>query len=161
MEFLQWLADSPVGIWVSSSETYGYYILLSVHAIGMGIVAGVILMLCARLLGFARDLSLNIFDKLFTIAKYGFFFNALSGAALFAANGTNLVKNVPFLLKLTFIVLGGIGLLLTSRSVERERAMLSNGEAASVKIKVLAFVTGLLWIAAILSGRIIAYTISY
>ena len=39
--------------------------------------------------------------------------------------------------------------------------MLSNGEAASVKIKALALVTGLLWIAAILSGRIIAYTISY
>ena len=161
MQFLQWLADSPLGMWVSNSETYGYYILLSVHAIGMGVVAGVILMLCARLLGFAREMPLHIFDKLFTLAKYGFFFNALSGAGLFAANGVNLVKNVPFLLKLTFILLGGVSLLFMARAVEQDRAVLNSGEVASSKIKTLAVITAVLWIAEILSGRIIAYTISY
>lgn len=161
MEFLQWLANTPLAMWVLASETYGYYIMLSVHAVGMGVVAGVVLMLCIRLLGFARDVPLSIFDRLFTIAKWGFVFNALSGAALFAANGANLVKNTPFLLKLTCIALGGVTLLILSRQVERDRAALAGGGEASGQIKLVAGVTMALWIAAILSGRIIAYTITY
>ena len=161
MGFLQWLANSPLGVWVSSSETYGYYILLSVHAIGMSIVAGVIFMLCVRLLGYAKDLPVNVFDRLFSIAKWGFVFNALSGVGLFAANGINLVKNVPFLLKLTFILVGGVSLLLMARAVVTERDAISSGAQASAKIKTLAVITATLWVAVILSGRIIAYTIRY
>jgi len=161
MGFLEWLAATPVAAWVLASDTYGYYILLSVHAIGMGIVAGVIFILCARLLGFANDVPLNIFDRLLTIAKWGFVFNALSGAGLFIANGPNLIKNTPFLLKLAFIAVGGITLLLLVRAAAKERPALNEGAPASVNVKVLAAVTATLWVAAILSGRIIAYTISY
>ncbi len=161
MGFLQWLAATPVAAWVLASETYGYYIMLSVHAVGMAIVAGIIFMLCARLLGFAKDAPLGVFDRPFTLAKWGFLFNALSGAALFAANGPNLVKNTPFLLKLTFIAIGGLTLLLMTRAAQKERVAIDGGASASVQVRGLAAVTAALWVAAILSGRIIAYTITY
>ena len=161
MSFLEWLQDSPVGDWVRSSD-YGYYVMLSGHAIGMGVVTGIVLMLGLRTLGFAKDQPLLIFERLFTIAWWGFTLNFITGMALFSANGPNLVKNIPFISKLSFIAVGGVMVWLLWRQLMEERLVVidANGPA-STKAKALAVATLVCWVVAIMFGRIIGYTIDY
>ena len=158
MEFLQSLSQSPLFSWVSGQQL-AYYSLLSGHAIGMGVVVGIVYMLCARVLGFT-GVPLAIFDRLYQLAWAGFVLNLITGLLLFAANGKHLIENTPFILKLTFIALGGVSLWGMSRALAAQPAGTAQ-VGASPQARVLAVVTLLLWTAAIVCGRIIAYTISY
>jgi hypothetical protein len=160
MEFLDWLAQSPIGQ-VVKGNTLVYYGMLSTHAVGMAAVVGVVFMLSARVFGFSRDLPLAQFGRLYQIAWVGFTLNLLSGLALFASNGRHLIENTPFLLKLTFIALGGLSLWALTRSITEQSAQLQSGGQLSIGAKGLAFITFSLWTAAIVCGRIIAYTIKY
>jgi hypothetical protein len=86
----------------------------------------------------------------------------VTGVILFMANGPNLVKNPPFLMKLTFIGIGGLFVWALWRQLMSERAFVIDADgAASAKAKMLAAVTIAFWVAAIMSGRLIGYTIDY
>ncbi len=161
MNCLTSLQENPIGSWVLSSD-YGYYICLVGHAVGMAVVVGAVMMLCIRVLGFSKDQPLLQFEPLFAIAWAGFLLNAATGLALFMANGPNLAKNPPFLIKIGFILFGGLSLWALWRRLITERAVVidANGPA-SVQAKTLAAATMAFWIVAIMAGRLIAYTIDY
>lgn len=161
MEFLNWLGASPLAHWVSDNILV-YYTLLAGHAIGMGIVVGFVYMLSARVMGFGLDIPLTIFDRLYHLTWAAFGLNFATGILLFSANPRNLIVNPPFLLKLGFIAVGGVLLWALSRSLEGEPVAVSaGGTTASSRSRTLALVTFLVWTAAIVSGRIIAYTVKY
>jgi hypothetical protein len=161
MEFLNWLGTSPLAHWVSENMLV-YYSLLAGHAIGMGVVVGFVYMLSARVLGFGADIPLTIFDRLYHLIWAAFGLNFATGVMLFSANPRNLLENPPFLLKLSFIALGGVALWALSRSLQAEPLPVSAGlTGASARSRVWALATILLWTAAIVSGRIIAYTVKY
>ncbi len=160
MEFLEWLGRSPLGSWVSENQLV-YYGLLSGHAIGMGVVVGIVFMLGARVLGLSKSLPYDVFEQLYRLAWAGFGLNLLTGLFLFAANGRHLIENPPFLLKLTFIALGGLTLWALTRTLAAAPGGLGTGGPASTRAKSITAVMLLLWTAAIISGRIIAYTIKY
>jgi hypothetical protein len=123
---------------------------------------GFVYTLAARVLGFAPDIPLTIFDRLYHLTWAAFGLNFATGLLLFSANPRNLLQNAPFVLKLTFIAVGGVLLWALSRSLEAEPVTVSAGAtAASARSRALAFVTALAWTAAIVSGRIIAYTVKY
>ncbi len=161
MNFLTSLQENPIGAWVLSSD-YGYYICLVGHAIGMSVVVGALLMVCIRVLGFSKEQPLLQFEPLFAVAWAGFLLNAVTGLALFMANGPNLVKNPPFLIKIAFIFGGGLYMWALWRRLETDRAVVldANGPA-SIRAKILAVATMAFWVAAIMAGRLIAYTIDY
>lgn len=161
MNFLESLQSTPVGDWVLASD-YGYYLMLVGHAIGMAVVVGVTVVLCIRVLGFAKEQPLLQLEGLFRVAWAGFALNAATGIALFMANGPNLVKNPPFLIKISCILLGGLCIQLLWRQLMMERAVVveANG-AASVRAKLFACITLGCWLMAIMAGRLIAYTIDY
>ena len=70
MNFLIWLQDSALGAWVAGS-IWGYPIVLACHAVGMAVVAGTVVMLNLRVLGFARNVHVTLFDKLSVITWAG------------------------------------------------------------------------------------------
>jgi hypothetical protein len=160
MEFLNWLADTGLSNYIKESA-WTYYGLLGIHAIGMGTVVGSVFMLCLRINGFSKALPISLFDRLFKFAWWGFYANLGTGLLLFASNGPNLIVNVPFLLKITFIALGGVTTLIMWRRIETERSALMSGRAASGVLRLIATIDFGLWLAAIMAGRIIAYTIDY
>jgi len=82
MGFLLWLEESGLGIFIRES-LWGYPIVLSSHAVGMATVMGVVVALNFRVLGYARDISVLAFDKLFLIGWVGFIVNLISGLILF------------------------------------------------------------------------------
>jgi hypothetical protein len=160
MGIFEWLPQSSVGLLVSETQTV-YYGLLAGHAIGMGIVVGVVWMFAARVLGFANRMPFGVFERLFRLTWAGFALNAVTGVLLFCANANNLVQNTPFLLKISFIAAGGLSAWFLGRAVGLQSAQLERGGTATAGTKMLAILTVALWTSAIIAGRIIAYTVDY
>lgn len=152
MGFLQWLENSAPSQWVLGSD-WGHPILLCFHAVGMGVVVGVVFMVNLRVLGYAKGVPLLSLEGLLRVAWTGFAMNALSGLALFCLNGDAYIVNTPFQIKIGLIAAGGLALWALWRTV-----LEAGGEPVTPKMRTMAVVTLVFWTGAILAGRLIAYT---
>lgn len=148
MAFLDWAESSPIGVWVSES-VWGYPIVLTLHTVGMGILVGIALMLSFRVLGLCSDMALKDISAYWKIALAGFCINLLSGSALFFGGASYLWENRPFRLKIVLITTG----LLLSSYLARSIAF----DKISIKHRAIAGIAILVWLSALVSGRLIAY----
>lgn len=155
MEFLTWLENSALGQWVAS-DTYAEPVLLCFHAIGMGVVVGVVWMFDLRILGAPPRYPMVVFQTLKRVGWAGFVMNLISGVVLFCGYGSRLIINTEFQLKMLFIVLGGLSVWRLSRIIDRQ----DPGRPYSTAAKAMAIVSGLMWLLAIFYGRYIAYTLA-
>lgn len=144
------LENSFVGTLVSGTM-WGYPIILSLHAIGMAIVAGISLMLLIRILGFGVAIPVTAMRPYWRVAVGGFVINLVSGAALFCGGASELFFNWAFWTKLFFV---SLSLMLTWRLVHICIARSDEVLPAHRKLAAIAMIT---WIAAIISGRLIGY----
>jgi hypothetical protein len=154
MSFLTWLQETQFAQFLGA-DPYAYPILLCFHAIGMGAVVGLVWVMSARVLGYPKSLTLSTFHTLSTIALWGFALNTLSGLLIFSTEATRVIVNLDFQLKMACILLGGIAVWYMLRVLP------DDGDDASFPIsaKIVAALTSLAWLAAIVFGRQIAYTI--
>jgi hypothetical protein len=158
MEFLIWLEHSEFSTWMRESD-WGHPIALCFHAVGMALVVGISFMFSARVLGYAKSVSLSAFDQLFGLAWFGFAMNAASGIVLLMAEPRRMPVTPAFLIKMILIVLAGLSVWALSRALEgMERA-----PAGELKVptgaKVSAITSIVFWCGAIVAGRLIGYTI--
>ena len=153
MEFLYWLEETALGVWVAQS--WGYPLVLSTHAVGMSIVVGVVIMINLRLLGFSSAVPLSMLSKLTYILWAGVVLNIASGLALFCGNPVKFFFHPVFWTKISLIVLGGLS-LWWALTVSREKIS-DNDILTSNKGKVLAALSLAMWLGAIIAGRLIAY----
>jgi hypothetical protein len=172
MNFLAWLEETDFSVWLRESD-WGHPIVLCFHAVGMGLVVGICIMFCARVLGYSKNAPIDGFDKLFDLAWIGFWMNAVSGVALFCGSPRRLLETPAFLIKMVLIVAAGFSLWILTRTLKGvmgpQRAHLgpdagagqdlSQHDAMPMGAKVAAVFPILCWIGAIVSGRLIAYTI--
>jgi hypothetical protein len=160
---LSWLEGTPVSEWVATSDL-GYPILLAIHSMGMATVVGLLVLLDLRVLGFAKAVPIAAFRALMPLAWIGFALNLVSGTLLFMSTATHMVSNWPFLSKMASICLGGVV------SWALWRNLIASGWAAPVgdgtgvaggnsTARVLAIASIVVWLAAILFGRLIAYVL--
>jgi len=61
---------SPLGMWVTgaSGQLWAYPLVLLIHGIGLMTVLGVVFAFNVRVLGFASNISISSYDKLFQVA---------------------------------------------------------------------------------------------
>jgi hypothetical protein len=140
--------NGVVGTFIRES-VWGYPWVLSFHAVGMATVLGVALMLCLRVLGFAKGISITAFDKLFTVGWVGFILNLCSGIILFAGTSSIYFYQWAFQLKLGAILAGGILLKLVMNSVR--------ANDSDSKQKLLAALCMTCWMVGVITGRLMAY----
>jgi hypothetical protein len=155
MDLLTWLQESPLG-WVAESA-WGYPIVLSAHAVGMGIVVGTVTMICLRLLGFATKVPIRSLEKMSSVAWLGVAVNVSSGVFLFAGDPTKFFFHRVFWTKIALIVLGALSvwqLLRTVRALPAE----SLEVAVPLNARRIAACSLALWMGALVAGRLIAYT---
>jgi hypothetical protein len=150
------LENTSVALWVGQS-LWGYPILLSAHIVGLAIVVGIFTMRDLRLLGFFSSLHPSAFLPLSRMAWMGFIINAVSGILLFTSQAVTFISSTPFLLKLACIIAGMVMAGVIQSKLRGELA--DSGEEAVMKgsIKTLAAASLLLWVTAIIAGRLIAY----
>jgi hypothetical protein len=147
-EFLLSIEESALGVYIQE-DPWGFAIALSVHAVGMAMALGVVLLVNFRILGVLKQVPVLSHTALFGTAWLGFIINLLSGIALYASHATEYTYQWVFILKLTLLAIGGYLMKLTMEAVA------ANGPAG--KIQLMSFFCISCWIGAVITGRLMAY----
>ena len=119
-------------------------------------MVGPVLMLDLRLLGWFKGIPYASLSRILGVAWVGFAINFLSGVVLFAMQATSYVTNVPFLIKIALVLLGAV-------SAAQQQAVIAKGAASwsasgvPASVKIVAIVSIVFWVGAIVTGRLIAY----
>jgi hypothetical protein len=144
--FSTWVRESP-SIWA-------YPTILTLHTVGLGVLVGASWMVDLRLLGFAPAIPTTVLARAFPTMWAGFWLNAFTGVLLFVGDPMKATTSV-FLWKLGLVAVGVILMVVLKRRLaggDIERAGAGGG------LKSIAIASLVLWVAAIATGRWMAYT---
>lgn len=156
--FFIWLETTWLSQWVTGSPSmFAFPGILALHAIGMGLAAGLSAALDLRVLGVARSMPLVEFRRFQPILWCGFWVNAASGVLLLVGYPTKALTNPVFYLKLVLIGVGMTLLVRMTRRLAGAGAGAGTGDAAA-PLRGMAIVSLLCWSGAIVAGRLLAYT---
>jgi hypothetical protein len=87
--FFSWLEATAFSVWVRESPSiFAFPIILAVHTIGLGLLAGINVALDLRMLGFAARIPPAEFRRFWPLMWAGLCLNVISGLALVAAYPT-------------------------------------------------------------------------
>lgn len=145
--FFLWLEATSFSVWMRESPSlFAFPMILAVHTIGLGLLAGVDIAHSLRLLGIAPQVPVRVFDRFLPVMWLGLALNAVSGIALLLGYPTKALTNPVFYLKLALI---GIALGLVG-AIRRRQDLRPP--------KLLVAFSIFCWAAAIVAGRLLAYT---
>jgi len=157
MAVLQWIQDLPISAAIAESDSlwWGYAWWLFVHAVGMGLTAGIGFIVCLRLLGVGRQIPLSSLRVLFRLFWVGFYLNLLSGTLLFMTDATGIARVWELYAKLVCLALALIAMSRLRRFVDNT----DSDRTIPPAIQKMAVACLVLWLAVITSGRLIAYAV--
>jgi len=143
------MENTQFATWIrESGSIWAYPIVLSFHAIGMGMLVGFNWALDLRLLGVAPEVPVMSMERYLPWAWWGFWLNATSGIILTFADATTKMTSWVFGVKMSLIVIAVCVLLQIKKQVFVKQT--SDGKA-------LAAFSIVLWVLAITAGRLMAY----
>ncbi len=161
---LAWLEETHLAIWCSTS-TWGYPGTLAAHGIGMAIVVGITAVICLRILGFPKGISIAALRGLVPVFIFGLLLNGISGLILFMADASNFFYNIAFQIKMLMIVIGiylvrKIDQIVLRPAVAESVNAVDGMYRVSQKARIYAVLSLLIWwFSVVLSGRLIGYVI--
>jgi hypothetical protein len=157
MAVLEWIQNLSISTSIAESDSlwWGYAWWLFVHALGMGLTAGLGFMVSLRLLGVGRQIPLSSFRILFPVFWVGFYLNLLSGTLLFMTDATGIARVWELYAKLVCL---GLALALMMR-LRRFVDSAPGDDAVPASVTKMAYACIVLWLAVITSGRLIAYAV--
>jgi hypothetical protein len=150
--FLAWLEATQLAEWVRSSQA-GYPSMIALHALGMAIMVGLSLLLDLRILGWFAGIPLQALQRFFRLAWIGFGINFLSGSGLFSAQATSYIVDWVFMTKMTLVLVGAI----TAGILQPAVVKAGPGGELSGGMKGIAAFAIVVWVVAIIMGRLTAY----
>ncbi len=145
--FSTWLRESS-SLWV-------FPFILILPTWGLAFLAGSNVVLDVRVLGLVPDIPLRSLERYFLVMWIGFGVNAVSGVLLLIAYPTKALTNPLFYVKLMLIA---VAFLTAHRIRRRLSAAASDTRPAPSRLRMLAALSLLCWVAAIPAGRLLAYT---
>lgn len=152
-----WVETSSFSVWVrESSSVFAFPAILSVHTVGMGLVAGINAAIDLRILGVGPGIPLRQMKRFFPVMWTGFWLNAASGVVLLIGYPTKALTNPVFYLKLAFIAFALVDFGLIGKYVFVDPGF--DEGPVSKKGRMLAVVSLVCWSGAITAGRLLAYT---
>jgi len=156
MEFLGRLEQLPFFMWVlQSGSIWAYPTILTVHTIGMGILAGVTAIINMRLLGVGSTVPIKPLERLYPLMWFGFWVNLVTGSVLLIADATTKLINPDFYVKMVFVILGVVTLKVMRTRVFGDPDL--DKAPVSGSAKGLALASLVCWLGAITAGRLLAY----
>jgi hypothetical protein len=155
LDFLASLENTGFASWLrESGSIWAYPAVLTLHTLGLGVLVGASTVIDLRLLGAAPQIPIEPLRRLFPIMWAGFWVNAISGVLLFVTDATTKGTTTVFMAKLGIIVLAVIVLTTLRRSAFGHSPLSSH---PPMSVKALAAASLALWLAAIITGRYMAY----
>ena len=158
MSVLFWLESTAIGTFVREHPSLLAYPTFTVfHTVGLAIVVGLSAVVAARTVGFAPSIPLAPLNKLFPVIWFGFGINLLSGGGLAAAAATTTIPNPMFLAKITFVIAAVVVMRMLQVRVFRNPEV--DSKPLEGQAKILAGSLLVLWLFAMIAGRLIGYTV--
>ena len=159
LSIFRWIEHTGLSIWIRESDSFlAYWLILSWHAIGMGILVGASVVIDLRILGFAPDLPMAPLKRLYRYIWTGFWIQVASGILLLISYPTKSLTNIDFYVKLTLIAIAVIVMQMIKNRVFSDPGL---SEAAMMaKGRTFAIWSLILWTGAVTAGRLLAYTYS-
>ncbi len=152
--YFEWLQGLSIANWIATDETiWSFPLILFLHSVGMGLTAGVMFMICLRLVGVGRPLPVSSMRMLFRIFWGGFVLNAITGSLLFAAHATITGNEPDYYAKLALIAVGVVLAFSLQKFVDGEG---SDGRIPA-SVKGMAAASLAVWVGVITTGRFLAY----
>jgi len=156
MDFLSYLEHMKFSIWVlQSGSLWAYPTILTMHTIGMGIVAGIAAVINLRLLGVSPKIPIRPLEKLYPLMWSGFWINAVTGTTLMIADATTKLTNPDFGVKMVFVFSGVALIVILRKKVFRDPNI--DDRPVPANVKRLAWLSLFCWAAATTAGRLLAY----
>ena len=156
MAFLTWLEELGFSRWINESpRIWGFPMFLFMHTLGMSVVAGGSGVIAMAILGIWPRTPLKPLARFYPLLLWGFAINAVTGVSLFMKDATSYGRNVDFYIKLLFVFAGMTLLLVMRRRVFADPLL--DERPTSGQARVLAWASLFCWLAAIVTGRLIAY----
>ena len=156
MAFLTWMEGTAYSEWIVAGLV-GWPLMLSMHAVGLAIIVGIMFVLSLRMAGYFKPIPYASLNDLMAFGWIGIALNVFSGFSLFMAQASFYVTSPPFLVKITFVILGIANLHYTQKVLRREAAGWDAAGAVPQLSVVLAGSSLGFWILAVVGGRLIAY----
>jgi hypothetical protein len=154
MNFLRWIEETGISIWVRE-DPYAYFVLLILHAFGMAFLVGGGIAVSLRVLGVAAKTRLERFAGFFPVMWVGVALAVFSGLGLLAGYPAKALTNWIFALKLGCL----LGAALLVRRMAREYfPVAARGESLPAFARATAVAALLLWLAGVACGKLLLYT---
>jgi hypothetical protein len=153
--FFEWLQNTSLAVKVG--ENWFPYVE-SAHVVFLALVAGSILTVDARLIGFAsRQLRFTYVSDQLLPWTWGAFIGAtITGAMLFIANASHYAGNFPFQVKMVLLLLAGVNMLYFQFVTYRGVSTWDTGKPAPAA-RAAGLISITLWCGVIGFGRWIGF----
>jgi hypothetical protein len=158
MELLSALEASAFSTFLrESTSVWAYPTVLMLHTVGLALLVGLNAAFDLRLLGVGRGIPLEALETWFPVMWIGFWLNTVTGVMLFATDPIRLGATMTFLSKLAIVFAGVVLIARLRRTVYGRRTEASPAVTVTSKARAYAVLSLLIWAAAIVTGRLMAY----
>jgi hypothetical protein len=150
MQFFAWLESTAFSTWTRESQI-GFPAILVMHALGMGFLVGVNVLFALRAIGFVPLVRPALLLRFAPVMWAALFASLVSGVLFLVAYPAKALTNPLFYVKLAFI-------FLAFATLQRLRSRMNVNDDPERSSRLLGAALLLFWIAAVTSGRLLAYT---
>ena len=159
MEILQWLEETRIGVLVQE-DPWLFPSLVSIHILGLTLSVGTLLWFDLRLMGFGvRNCSVSrLYRRLMPWMLPSFLIMAVSGSLIFVGFATLAYGNIYFRIKLVGLIVAGLNAMVFHVFTEKRLAHWDDARVLPFAARIAGLVSILAWLAVILAGRMISYT---
>ena len=157
--FLAWIETSELAMWVRGDSGGGEFVfpvIVTLHTMGMGFLAGGSTAIDLRILGVAPNIPLKPLRRFLPLLWLALAVNAVSGFLLLVAYPTKALTNPVFYVKVGLIALAVWLISRIGAVVLRAPDVDQKPLDANAKLLAAASLAG--WVALITAGRLLAYT---
>jgi hypothetical protein len=158
LSICQWIYQTPLSVSVRES-IWVYPILNVLHCVGILLVAGTIIVVDLRLLGWGlrRSSVSSVVGQVLPWTLSGFAFMFVTGSILAWSEPLRLYRSLFFPWKLLFLALAGLNALLFHFGVYRNVGAWDSASPTPARARLAGVVSILCWICVIAAGRAVGY----
>ena len=158
-EWLLAIEQSALGNAVRDLGGWGYALINLTHILGIAVLFGSVLLLDLRLMGWRRQIPLDVISSsTLPLAKLGFVVAIASGICLLSANASDYTGNPFLVIKFLALVLALINAyLIRQNPVWKALHQIEPTGSKNSALVRAGFISLMCWLTVITAGRLIAY----
>ena len=139
------------------NSPWGWPTAESIHFLGLCLLIGCVGVFDLRMLGIGRGISYVQMHKLVKVGVFGYVLNVTTGIMFLTTAPDQYLFNPAFQSKLLFMLVAGLNMLWFYAHYSVSVKMTDSVASLTYRVKAIAMISLLCWMAVIICGRLITY----